>query len=101
MKIVFNQLYIYQNSQIARSNIMRVLTSELFISLVLLMTIPNMVYSQTSMQESVTSHGITWQFSEAAEIGQFVNGDYYVVGSGTVSSITPAPGNGRNERCHL
>jgi hypothetical protein len=39
---------------------------------------------------SISQHGITWNFSSAVEYGQFVNGDYWVVGPVTVSSVTPA-----------
>jgi hypothetical protein len=40
---------------------------------------------------SITKDGITWTFSQAAAVGQFVNGDYYVVGPVTVTSISPTP----------
>jgi hypothetical protein len=52
--------------------------------------------AQMSALDSVTSHGITWRFSEKAQVGQFVNGDYYVIGPVTIVSISPAPENGRN-----
>src|SRR5271157_1328557 len=42
-------------------------------------------------QSSVTKDSITWTFSQAVPVGQFVNGDYYVVGPVTVTSISPAP----------
>jgi hypothetical protein len=45
---------------------------------------------------SVTKDGVTWTFSQAVRIGQFVNGDYYVVGPVTVTSISPVPSAGRN-----
>ena len=40
---------------------------------------------------SITKDGITWTFSEAVPVGQFVNGDYYVVGPVTVTAISPPP----------
>jgi len=40
---------------------------------------------------SVTKDGITWTFSEAVPVGQFVNGDYYVVGPVTVTAVSPQP----------
>jgi hypothetical protein len=40
---------------------------------------------------SITKDGITWTFSTAAPVGQFVNGDYYAVGPVTVTAITPQP----------
>jgi len=47
-------------------------------------------------QESVSQHGITWKFDGKVPVGQFVNGDYYVVGTATIVSITPKPEYGRN-----
>jgi len=40
---------------------------------------------------SITKDGITWTFSEPVPLGQFVTGDYYVVGPVTVTAIDPAP----------
>jgi len=48
------------------------------------------------MQKAVSQYGITWMFEKPVPVGQFVNGDYYVVGPATVVSITPPPENGRN-----
>src|SRR5688572_28696328 len=45
---------------------------------------------------SVTKDGVTWNFQNAVRVGQFVTGDYYVVGNVTVASISPAPAGGRN-----
>lgn len=39
---------------------------------------------------SVTQYGITWTFSADKTIGQYANGDYYVVGPVTIVNITPA-----------
>ena len=44
----------------------------------------------------VSQNGITWEFETEVPVGQFVNGDYYVVGDVTVVSITPQPQDGRN-----
>ncbi len=46
--------------------------------------------------DRVTQHDITWYFDKPAPVGQFVNGDYYVVGPVTIRKIDPTPGNGRN-----
>ena len=40
---------------------------------------------------SVSKDGITWKFSQSVPVGQFVNGDYYVVGPVTITAIDPAP----------
>jgi hypothetical protein len=44
----------------------------------------------------VSQYGITWTFSQARPVGQFANGDWWVVGPVTVTSVTPAPTIGRN-----
>ena len=51
---------------------------------------------KTQRMTSLTRHGITWTFDRDVEIGQFVNGDYYVVGACTIVDIDPRPANGRN-----
>jgi hypothetical protein len=40
---------------------------------------------------SITKDGITWTFSQAVPAGQFVNGDYFVVGPVTITAIDPPP----------
>jgi hypothetical protein len=40
---------------------------------------------------SITKDGITWTFSQPVAMGQFVTGDYYVVGPVTVAAVSPAP----------
>jgi len=51
---------------------------------------------QLPRRDHVEQGGITWRFDRAAPVGQFVNGDYYVVGPVTVTVIEPAPADGRN-----
>lgn len=46
---------------------------------------------QLTLKESVSQYGITWAFDQPARVGQFVNGDRYVVGPVTVTAITPKP----------
>ena len=48
------------------------------------------------LRDSVADSGITWHFTRQVPIGQFVSGEYYVVGPCTVSVISPRPNNGRN-----
>jgi len=42
-------------------------------------------------KESVSQYGVTWTFDKPARVGQFINGDWYVVGPATVTAITPRP----------
>jgi len=44
----------------------------------------------------VSQYGVTWYFSQSREVGRYVNGDWWVVGTVTVTSVSPAPGGGRN-----
>jgi len=43
------------------------------------------------IKQSVSQYGITWTFDRPAHVGQFVNGDYYVVGPVTVKALDPEP----------
>ena len=43
----------------------------------------------TSMGNQVSQYGVTWTFSDSATIGQFANGDYWVIGPVTITGITP------------
>jgi hypothetical protein len=42
-----------------------------------------------ALKGSVSQYGITWTFDKPARVGQFVNGDYYVLGPVTVASVDP------------
>jgi len=54
---------------------------------------PNSWTARTAVQtaSSITKDGITWTFNASVPIGQFVNGDYYVVGPVMVTAIDPQP----------
>ncbi|NQT89399.1 hypothetical protein HQ560_21705, partial [bacterium] len=43
------------------------------------------------LKGSVSQYGITWTFEKPARVGQFINGDWYVVGPATVTTIDPKP----------
>ena len=45
---------------------------------------------------SISQYGITWTFSAARPVGQYANGDYWVLGPVTITSITPAASGGLN-----
>ncbi len=42
--------------------------------------------------KTITQYGITWTFEQEVPAGQFVTGDWWVVGPVTVVSVSPAPG---------
>jgi hypothetical protein len=43
------------------------------------------------LQQSLSQYGITWTFDKPVPVGQFINGDWYVVGPVTVKAIDPEP----------
>ncbi len=51
---------------------------------------------ETQTTDRISQWGITWTFDGQYEFGQFVNGDYWVVGPVNITSISPAPSGGRN-----
>ncbi|MGO8704300.1 MAG: hypothetical protein ACLQVA_10820 [Candidatus Brocadiia bacterium] len=44
-----------------------------------------------ALKGSLSQYGMTWTFDKPARVGQFVNGDFYVVGAVTVTEISPKP----------
>src|ERR1017187_9871122 len=47
--------------------------------------------SELPRLKSVSQYGITWTFEAPAPVGQFVNGDFYVVGPVTITNVAPRP----------
>jgi hypothetical protein len=47
--------------------------------------------SDLPLKDSVSQYDITWTFEKPARVGQFINGDWYVVGPVTIQAITPRP----------
>lgn len=47
---------------------------------------------QAAPVKEISQYGITWTFAEAVEAGQFVSGDWWVVGPVQVISVSPEPG---------
>ncbi len=43
------------------------------------------------LKESVSQYAITWTFDKPSRVGQFLNGDWYVVGPVTIQNIDPKP----------
>lgn len=52
--------------------------------------------SQGSLVTKISNLGITWNFKSPVRAGQFITGDWWVVGPVTVQSVEPAPTAGRN-----
>lgn len=43
-------------------------------------------------RKEISQYGITWEFEKPMQTGQFITGDWWVVGPATIVKITPAPG---------
>jgi len=43
------------------------------------------------LKTSLSQYGMTWTFDKPTRVGQFLNGDFYVVGPVTVIEIAPKP----------
>ena len=52
--------------------------------------------SEGEFASSVSQYEITWQFDGEYEVGQFVTGDWWVVGPVEIESVDPTPQEGRN-----
>lgn len=48
-------------------------------------------FSEIEKTDQISQYGITWLFSERVEFGVFVNGDYWVKGPVTITSVIPTP----------
>ena len=44
------------------------------------------------MASEISQYGITWRFDRDYPVGQFITGDWWVVGPVVVREVTPAPG---------
>lgn len=69
---------------------MKILSS---VVLVIIMVLP-VLAQQTA--NKITCNGVTWKFDNKVQYGQFITGDYYVIGPVTVVDIFPKQENGRN-----
>ncbi len=47
------------------------------------------------LRDGVSQYGVTWTFETPARAGQFINGDWYVVGPVSIVKIDPAPRYGK------
>lgn len=52
---------------------------------------PTPALEELPLLSQISQQGITWTFSTPQRVGRFVNGDYYVVGTTTITNIQPLP----------
>lgn len=65
------------------------------IGFLILVFFTSMVFAQTvpvELRKEISQYGITWEFEKPAQTGQFITGDWWVVGPVTIVKITPEPG---------
>ncbi|MGC1240086.1 MAG: hypothetical protein WA874_00795 [Chryseosolibacter sp.] len=48
--------------------------------------------ANADMRKEVSQYGITWTFDRPAKTGQFITGDWWVLGPVKIVKVTPAPG---------
>lgn len=48
--------------------------------------------SNADYRKEITQYGITWTFDKPVKAGQFITGDWWVLGPVTVVKVTPTPG---------
>ncbi|HEV7346992.1 hypothetical protein [Telluribacter sp.] len=48
--------------------------------------------NKVALRQEVSQYGITWTFDKPTQTGQFITGDWWVVGPVRVVKISPAPG---------
>lgn len=53
---------------------------------------PGTDLAKAEYRQEITQYGITWTFDKPVQSGQFITGDWWVVGPVTVVKITPEPG---------
>jgi hypothetical protein len=49
-------------------------------------------HCKNGIDNKISQYGITWFFDQSYSCGQFVNGDYYVIGPVKITNITPKEG---------
>ncbi|MFP4401232.1 MAG: LamG-like jellyroll fold domain-containing protein [Candidatus Woesearchaeota archaeon] len=65
-----------------------------FVFILLFLAFSDAAYSscETGSDTSITQYGITWTFDSEYQCGQFVNGDFWVLGPVTIVNIDPSSG---------
>src|SRR3954463_9789543 len=56
---------------------------------------------KVSKRRWISQYGITWTFEQPATSGQFINGDWWVVGPVKIININPPPGAVHPEKLNI
>ncbi len=68
---------------------------KLFIACILLIVFSSAINAQTTdagYRKEISQHGITWSFDKPVKSGQFITGDWWVIGPVRIVKIDPKPG---------
>jgi hypothetical protein len=65
--------------------------SPLLMAIILCFIVSQWVAARTKVSQ-ISQYGITWTFEKPVLAGQFINGDWWVVGPITIVNVTPSPG---------
>lgn len=57
----------------------------------------NVLGFSAELASEVSQYGITWKFDRPYPVGQFINGDWWVIGPVTVTDVNPAPSCGEKD----
>jgi hypothetical protein len=79
----------------ARGLTLGLVSNRLCLALFAAMLLSPLSHSQSTVS-SITQHGITWRFSAPVQAGQYINGDYWVVGPVTIQSVSPGWNGGQH-----
>ena len=52
-------------------------------------------------RDEISQYGITWTFDKPAKTGQFITGDWWVIGPVRIVTITPSPGPATNDNTFI
>ncbi len=64
--------------------------------LMLILSAPQALAGGSSQANAVSQYGVTWQFAVDRPVGQFANGDWWVLGPVEITAMTPAYDGARN-----
>src|SRR5689334_16428979 len=57
--------------------------------------------AKVAKRKSLSQYGITWTFEQPATTGQFITGDWWVIGPVTILEVSPKPGVVRREDLNI
>lgn len=75
-------------------------TNPLLMAIMLCFVASQWVAARTKVSQ-ISQYGITWTFDKPVLAGQFINGDWWVVGPVSIVNVTPRPGSVENDTTRI